>query len=167
MSRSTDRGTTWTDMRVSDHAWKVKVEAGSGNYMGDYIGVTSGNNKVWPFWFDDKTGTMQAWTCAVSLDPVGIDPVNNTVPSAFELKQNFPNPFNPSTFISFSIPENAEVSLEVFDAAGRKTAYLRNDVKSAGRFKMQINAADLSNGIYFYKLTAGSFVSTKKMILVK
>ncbi|MBE2219492.1 MAG: T9SS type A sorting domain-containing protein [Ignavibacteria bacterium] len=167
MSRSTDGGTTWTDMRVSDHAWKVKGEAGSGNYMGDYIGVTSGNNKVWPFWFDDKTGTMQAWTCAVSLDPVGIDPVNNTVPSAFELKQNFPNPFNPSTFISFSIPENADVSLEVFDAAGKKTASLLNEYKSAGSYKMQFNASELSSGIYFYKLTAGSLVSTKKMILVK
>jgi hypothetical protein len=167
MSRSTDGGTTWTDMRVSDHAWKVKGESGAGNYMGDYIGITSGNNKVWPFWFDDKTGTMQAWTCAVSLDPVGIDPVNGNVPSAFELNQNFPNPFNPSTFISFSLAENSNVTLEVFDAAGRKTSTLLNEYKSAGNYRMQFNASMLSSGIYFYKLTAGSFVSTKKMILVK
>lgn len=167
MSRSTDGGTTWTDMKVSDHAWKVKGEGGLPGYMGDYIGITSGNNKVWPFWFDDKTGTMQAWTCAVSLDPVGIDPVNGNVPSAFELKQNFPNPFNPSTFISFSLAENSSVTLEVFDAAGRKTSTLLNEYKSAGNYRMQFNASVLSSGIYFYKLTAGSFVSTKKMILVK
>lgn len=55
----------------------------------------------------------------------------------------------------------------MFDAAGRKTASLLNEFKSAGSYKMQFNAADLSSGIYFYKLTAGSFVSTKKMILVK
>ncbi len=79
MSRSIDGGTTWTDIKVSDHRWKVVGEGGSGNYMGDYIGITSGNNKIWPFWFDNKTGTMQAWTAAVDIGPaINHTPLGNT-----------------------------------------------------------------------------------------
>jgi hypothetical protein len=167
MSRSVDGGLTWVDIKVSDHAWRVKGEAGAGNYMGDYIGVTSGNNKIWPFWFDDKTGSMQAWTCPVTIDPVGINPVNNNIPAAFELKQNFPNPFNPNTYISFLVPENGDVKIEVFDASGRKTTELLNEYKNAGSYRIEFNASGISSGVYFYKMTSGSFVSTKKMILIK
>jgi hypothetical protein len=167
MSRSTDGGTTWTDIKVSDHAWKVKGEAGLGNYMGDYIGISSGNNKVFPFWFDDKTGTMQAWVSTVTLDPVGISGNTNEVPAEFELKQNYPNPFNPTTTISFGLANETGVKLEVFDMAGKSAGVLVNSSLKAGTYKFDYNAADLASGIYFYKLTAGNFTSTKKMILVK
>jgi hypothetical protein len=69
VARSNDGGNTWTEVIASDHRWKVKGEPGAGNYMGDYIGITSGNNKVWPFWFDDKSGSMQAWTCSIDIGP--------------------------------------------------------------------------------------------------
>jgi len=79
MSRSIDGGNTWTDVKVSDHNWKPKPEPGMGAYMGDYIGITSGNNKIWPFWFDDKSGSFQAWTCAVELGPSIVHtPLGNT-----------------------------------------------------------------------------------------
>ncbi len=167
MSRSTDGGVTWTDILVSDHAWKVKGEAGLGNYGGDYIGITSGNGKIFPFWFDDKTGTMQAWIAAVTPEVVGIQGNNNEIPSSFELKQNYPNPFNPQTTISFDIPEANSVKLEVFDMSGRSAGVLVNSDLKAGTYKFDFNAGELASGIYFYKLTAGRFVSTKKMILVK
>ncbi len=79
MSRSIDGGLTWTDIKVSDHRWKPVGEGGSGSYMGDYIGITSGNNKIWPFWFDNKTGTMQAWTASVDIGPaINHTPLTNT-----------------------------------------------------------------------------------------
>jgi hypothetical protein len=167
LGRSTDGGATWTNFVVSDHRWRVKGEAGLGNYMGDYIGITSANNKVWPFWFDDKTGSMQAWTCQVTLDPVGVSHNNNEIPKQFELKQNFPNPFNPNTLINFSVPKAGNVTLEVFDISGKRVASLVNDEMEAGNYKFDFNAGVLSSGVYFYKLTAEGFTETKKMMLVK
>ncbi len=69
MSRSVDGGSTWTDIKVSDHRWKPAPEPGLGTYGGDYIGITSGNGKIWPFWFDNKSGSMQAWTAPIDLGP--------------------------------------------------------------------------------------------------
>ncbi len=167
LSRSTNGGATWSDIKVSDHAWRVKGEAGLGTYGGDYIGIASGNNKVWPFWFDDKMGSMQAWTCQVTLDPVGVTQNNNEIPKQFALKQNYPNPFNPSTLINFSIPKAGNVTLEVFDASGRRVATLINDEMNAGNYKFDYNADNLSTGVYFYKLSAEGFTETKKMMLIK
>lgn len=167
MSRSVDGGATWSDVKVSDHAWKVKGEAGLGTYGGDYIGISSGNGKVFPFWFDDKTGTMQAWVAAVTPEAVGISGNTSEIPASFELNQNYPNPFNPNTTIGFALPTEQNVKLEVFDMTGKSAGVLVNSDLKAGTYKFDFNASDLASGIYFYKLTAGSFVSTKKMILVK
>ncbi|MFA7361660.1 MAG: T9SS type A sorting domain-containing protein [Candidatus Kapaibacterium sp.] len=79
MSRSIDGGLTWTDILVSDHRWRPRGEGGSGSYMGDYIGITSGNNKIWPFWFDNKLGNFQAWTASVDIGPaINHTPLGNT-----------------------------------------------------------------------------------------
>jgi hypothetical protein len=69
ISRSTNGGDNWTDILVSDARWKPKSEFGFPGYMGDYIGITSGNNKLWPFWFDDRTGIFQVWTASLDLGP--------------------------------------------------------------------------------------------------
>ena len=82
VSRSIDGGTTWTDIPVSGHRFKPKpitVGGIAGGYSGDYIGITSGNNKVWPFWMDDISGTFQAWTAAIDLGPsINHTPLTNT-----------------------------------------------------------------------------------------
>jgi len=69
MSRSIDGGVTFTDIKVSDHRWKPVGEGGSGTYMGDYIGLAYASGKLWPFWFDNKTGHMQAWTAPIDVGP--------------------------------------------------------------------------------------------------
>jgi hypothetical protein len=92
---------------------------------------------------------------------------NEKFPEEFELYQNFPNPFNPSTIIKYSIPTSEFVSLIVYDMLGKEVATLVNEEQSAGNYEVDFNAAGLSSGIYFYKLTAGSFVETKKMILMR
>ena len=93
--------------------------------------------------------------------------INNTVPSEFSLKQNFPNPFNPSTQINFSIPQTSLVVLKVYDVTGREVATLLNQYKTAGSYTLNFNATELASGIYYYTIAAGSFSSTKKMILMK
>ena len=93
--------------------------------------------------------------------------INNTVPLAFGLKQNFPNPFNPSTQINFTVPVTSNVQLKVFDTNGSEVATLVNQSKAAGTYAVEFNASNLASGIYYYTITAGSFSTTKKMILMK
>jgi hypothetical protein len=83
------------------------------------------------------------------------------------LNQNYPNPFNPSTRISYSIAEDAHVSLRVYDIMGAEITELVNQKQSAGVYEIQFDASNLSSGMYFYKLSAGDFTSIKKMTLLK
>jgi hypothetical protein len=94
------------------------------------------------------------------------------IPTEFALMQNYPNPFNPSTSIKYAISSRQFVQLKVYDVLGNEIATLVNEEKPAGVFEVQFNVTQdsrpaMSSGVYFYKLTAGDFVSTKKMILIK
>jgi hypothetical protein len=91
------------------------------------------------------------------------------VPSKFDLRQNYPNPFNPSTTIQYSIPNDAFVSIKVYDVAGKEIANLVNSQVKAGLYSVALNANSysMSSGIYFYKITAGQYTNVKKMILIK
>ncbi len=90
-----------------------------------------------------------------------------SVPTNFALRQNYPNPFNPVTVIRYELPEASVVKLQVFDVLGRAVATLLNEKRDAGIYETPFNAGSLSSGTYFYRLQAGSFVETKKMMLVK
>jgi len=93
--------------------------------------------------------------------------INLGKPTEFVLKQNFPNPFNPKTVISFQIPVEGLVNLVVYDVLGNEVTTLINEQKTAGSYDVDLEASDLTSGIYFYKLTAGEFSLTRKMILLK
>ena len=86
---------------------------------------------------------------------------------SFELKQNYPNPFNPVTNIAYEIPNDAHVSLEIFNSLGQKVATLVDQRQSAGVHQVHFNAESLSSGIYLYRLRSGSFNQTKQMLLIK
>jgi len=88
-------------------------------------------------------------------------------PLTFVLEQNYPNPFNPSTLIKYSVPENGFVKLSVYNLVGEEVIVLVNETVDAGFYEIEFDAAGLPSGIYFYRLQAGSFVETKKMILMK
>ncbi|MFN3345045.1 MAG: T9SS type A sorting domain-containing protein, partial [Chloroherpetonaceae bacterium] len=88
-------------------------------------------------------------------------------PTTFKLSQNYPNPFNPTTTITYQLASSSDVKLEVFDVLGRKVATLVNARQNAGEHSVNFNATNLASGVYFYRLQAGSFVETKKMMLVK
>jgi hypothetical protein len=85
----------------------------------------------------------------------------------FILKQNYPNPFNPSSVITFNISSTELVILKIFDTVGKEITTLLNEVKAPGSYKIKFNAEGLTSGVYFYKLQAGSYVETKKMLLLR
>ncbi len=91
----------------------------------------------------------------------------NEIPTTYSLSQNYPNPFNPSTTISFALPSRSFVSLKVFDILGREQSTIVSGELQAGTYNRQWNAANLSSGVYFYRIESGSFSAVKKMMLLK
>jgi len=89
------------------------------------------------------------------------------IPKTFALRQNYPNPFNPSTTIQYDLPTNKMVSLRVYDLLGREVVTLVEKRQEAGSYQVVFDAVNLPSGIYFYRLTAGDFVSSRKMLLIK
>ena len=98
---------------------------------------------------------------------VGVDDKPEEVINNFSLSQNYPNPFNPTTSIEYQVSSSEKVSLKVYDILGREIKTLVNEVKSPGSYEVTFNASQLASGVYFYRLTAGDFVQTKKMILLR
>jgi hypothetical protein len=89
------------------------------------------------------------------------------LPIEYALGQNYPNPFNPSTKLKYSVPQAGLVTIKVYDLTGQEVATLVNEIKEPGKFELNINASELSSGVYFYKMTSGSFSQVKKMSVLK
>ena len=101
-----------------------------------------------------------------------IEEIELKQPSNFYLTQNYPNPFNPVTKIKFEIPgqarnDNTLVTLKIYDLLGREIATLINEEKPAGKYEVEFNATNLPSGIYFYRIQAGDFIKTRKMVLLR
>jgi hypothetical protein len=101
------------------------------------------------------------------IDPAAVNNTNRTVPMDFNLAQNYPNPFNPSTKISYSVPERSWITVKIFNALGEEVVTLVNEERPAGTYELNWNAANSPSGVYFYRIQAGKFVATKRMILLK
>jgi hypothetical protein len=97
----------------------------------------------------------------------GIAGNGNNIPEKFELEQNYPNPFNPKTIITYVLPVKNYLKLSVFDITGKQIAELVNMLQSSGKYEVEFDGSGLSSGVYFYKLDAGNFTSTKRMVLIK
>jgi hypothetical protein len=169
LSRSTDGGTTWSDFRVSDHHFRPQSIGGLGQgYQGDNIALTSTNGKLIPLWMDNASGIYQIWSSRIPISSLVSVPTVPSIPDRFVLAQNFPNPFNPSTTISFTLPTACHVTVTVFDQLGREVSVLLNEEKSAGEHRIEYLAEPgLSSGVYFYRVSAGVDRFTGKMILQK
>ena len=101
------------------------------------------------------------------VGPIGINSYSNEIPGRYELDQNFPNPFNPVTKISYSLPQNSYVKINVYNAAGMLVTTLVDSFETAGNKTISFTASELPSGVYFYTLQAGEYYESKKMILVK
>jgi hypothetical protein len=121
---------------------------------------------------DSSTGITRQQTMAAILNWFGstssvAESGTATVPLVYSLSQNYPNPFNPSTRIEFAIPRQALVELKVYTILGQEVATLVNQILPAGRHAVTLNGASMASGVYFYRLQAGSFTETKKLLLLK
>ncbi|MFN3695315.1 MAG: T9SS type A sorting domain-containing protein [Ignavibacterium sp.] len=113
------------------------------------------------------TFSSGVWKRSLSEIITSADDLIINLPAYFSLAQNYPNPFNPNTKISWQSPVGSHQTLKVYDVLGNEVATLVNEERPAGSYEVDFNAAGLSSGIYFYRLQAGSFVETKKMILLR
>ena len=155
-------GTSWTE--------EAKLLASDG-VAGDHFGVVSisGGYVVVGAYFDDDNGTDagSAYLYTGFATPVGVESEIAGLPAEFALSQNYPNPFNPETVIEFALPRSGDVSLVVYNLRGEEVALLLSGTMPAGNHRVSWDASNVSSGIYFYRLQAGDFVQTKKMMLLK
>ena len=123
----------------------------------------------WTAWAYSDSDSLQGGTSLIIIkrNSTGITNISSVIPNKFELGNNYPNPFNPVTNFKFDLPKNTEVSIIVYDAQGKEIAELINSKLDAGSYTYQWNAQNAASGIYFYRMKAGEFVSTKRMILIK
>jgi hypothetical protein len=146
------------------------LETGSYNYSG---AANTSNDENLVMVFSPRVANLyvQEWykryKNSGGVFVIGVEQISTEIPAAFELRQNYPNPFNPSSSIEYKIASASDVTLKVYDIAGRLVQTLVNEKQIAGTYKVDFKAAHLASGVYFYKLDAGSFTQTKKMILVK
>lgn len=125
----------------------------------------------WNVRYKTANGKYSPWSLPYSLileiTPTSVSQENSIIPAEYFLSDNFPNPFNPTTKISYSIPKASFVNLSVYDIIGRKIATLVNEEKPLGKYEIIFNGNNLSSGIYFYSLKTNDFIKTKKFILMK
>lgn len=165
----------WDDYRTGNEVWRS-----FGTWV--KLATTQPNDTDWVDWtytigekqasYKVKTinGDMESgWSNVITYYPskkIGSDNKSSIVHS-YELEQNFPNPFNPTTIITFSIKEEAFVNLRIIDILGRDITTLVNENLSEGRHQVEFNGSSIESGIYFYEITANEFRDIKKLILIK
>ncbi len=119
----------------------------------------------------NEEGVLMKWLAGFVLNPdsppLAIRGGKEALPEEYALQNAYPNPFNPTTTIEYSLIKSEEVSLVVFDLAGKEVAKLVHGYTEAGHHTVKWNASNYSSGIYFYRLQAGDFVQTRKMVLLK
>lgn len=168
LARSDDGGNNWQEFEISDHNFKPTPIASFQGKMGDNIGITSANGKLWPVWMDNSTGNYQIWTVPIEISSVDVEDKFSSVEN-FYLEQNYPNPFNPRTVIRWQSAESNWQTLKVYDIMGNEILTLVDEYISIGNYEIKFDASayNLPSGIYLYKLQIGTFTDTRKMILIK
>ncbi len=142
-----------TRMRVAD---KMREACG-------HIGVTPCNDPPDPAGYH---GEMEDYDVII-VNPTGLSNISSIAPDKFQLYQNYPNPFNPVTNIKFDVASASQVKISVYDLLGSEVAELVNERLLAGSYKTDWDASSYPSGVYYYKITAGDYAETHKMVLVK
>jgi hypothetical protein len=195
IAKTTDGGQTWVTTAFPDVLWDIDFPISGASQIGYAVGSEGTILKTYDAggnWQSQQSGTILKINKVHFLDlnfgfavgqngiilrtTTGGEPVTKVDKSLtvneFKLEQNYPNPFNPSTTINFSIPQKINVTLKVYDVLGNEVATLVNEELPAGEYEVTFDShtgevRNLTSGIYFYRLRAGNYVVTKKMMLLK
>jgi hypothetical protein len=134
----------------------------------DFSGSGTGSRAV-AFELTYKTPVivLRRDTIVVRVSPATAVAARSDMPATWSLEQNYPNPFNPSTMIRYGLPSRSHVSLTIFNTLGQKVVTLQNAEQDYGYHEVRFDAQNLPSGVYFYRLQAGSYVATKKLLLVR
>ncbi len=117
-----------------------------------------------------SSNATQYWRDTIKIqvvDPIGFVHEQEQIPTTYELDQNFPNPFNPSTTIRYGLPQKSAVHLSIFNTLGQQVAQIVNGDMDAGHHEVRFDGSSLSSGVYFYRIQAGGFVETKRLMLLR
>lgn len=115
----------------------------------------------------DAADTLTTVNFIEVFEPTSVLELNNPIPTVFKLYHNYPNPFNPTTIINYSVPVEGLVEIKIYDVLGNEIAILVNEEVPPGNYNIELNAGKLSSGVYFYRMIAGKFTDMKKLILLK
>ncbi len=148
--KSLDNGITWTEVDVTGLTAFIQNTM---QFTSNYAFINTYGIGVY----------RRSLSQITSID----EKITGSFPESFVLEQNYPNPFNPSTKINWQSPIAGHQTLKIYDVLGNEVATLVDEEKPAGRYEIDFNASQLSSGVYFYKFLSGTFISTKKMILMK
>lgn len=165
VARSTDGGSTFQNVKVSNTASSTLT----GYWLGDYIGITAYNNKVRPVWTTSLGyGNSNLWTAIIDTFTIGIKPISSEIPNKFSLSQNYPNPFNPNTSIKYQVEISKIIKLVVYDILGKEVETLVNEKQSPGTYEVSWDGSNYPSGVYFYQLSVDNMpLENRKMLLVK
>jgi len=131
-------------------------------------GLTLNTSYNWRVRASSLCGDLGSWSSVGIFNfTTDVEKIDNIIPQSYSLKQNYPNPFNPSTQIEFSIPQSSHVSLKVYDVFGKEVTALVDGAKETGTYTTTWNAQNCPSGVYFYRLTAGSYSMTRKLLLLR
>jgi hypothetical protein len=167
MAVSEDGGATWSDIKVSATSFTPQVDV----FFGDYIGVAALDGSVYPIWTRMDSGDLSVWLALVDV-PTGVDVAGRPAAATPELLQNHPNPFNPATEISFTLPTHTRVTLTIYDVEGRRVRTLVDGALTSGTKRVAWDGRDaggstVSSGVYFCTLRTPESTVTRKMTLLK
>jgi flagellar hook assembly protein FlgD len=162
--KSTDGGQSFENIKVSESSFIPT----SSVFFGDYSNIAAWDKKIYPIWSRLQGGQLSVWTAPlIDTTSVTIIGSESFEPKEYYLFQNYPNPFNPSTTISYQLPKAEFVTVRIFDAIGNEVKTIVKENKPSGVHEVNFDASQLSSGIYLYKIDAGTFHQSIKMLLVK
>jgi photosystem II stability/assembly factor-like uncharacterized protein len=186
--RSTDNGESWVEINnslICDLVGSLAINSDNNIFIGTTNGVFHSTNN------GDNWGEINSGLTNLAISSLAVNTgdyifagtsgsgvfrsVNSTtsvnnysnIPNNFFLSQNYPNPFNPSTKISYSVPRTSFITLKFYDILGKEITTLVNAEKTLGNYEVDLDGSNISSGVYFYRMQAGSFSDTKKLILLK
>ncbi len=164
VAKSTDGGESFINFQVSQSSFMPDANI----FFGDYINIAARAGKVYPIWMRMDGYDLSVWVALIDdSTSTDIEAADTKLVKDLLLRQNRPNPFNPLTTISYSLPNSDFVTLRIYDMLGREIQILTDEFQKKGQYSLNFDAGKLASGVYFYQLQTSDFREIKKMLLLR